>query len=164
MPKIDLDAIRPDEGPDDGPDGDDALGAFRRWAVGDAAGLSQFGVAIEELAPGSRSSDRHWHAHQDEIVMVLDGQAVLVEDGGETPLGAGEIAAWKAGVPNAHHLVNRSDRPMRFLVVGSRTAADVVTYPDLGRWTERREDGTWTVFNADGSVRREGRENSEGPF
>jgi uncharacterized cupin superfamily protein len=97
--------------------------------LGDVAGLSQFGVRLERLAPGSCSSHRHWHETEDEFVFVLSGALVLVEDE-ETPLGAGDAAGWAAGSPVAHKLENRSAEPAIYLVVGTRASQGVVHYPD----------------------------------
>src|SRR6478735_4155322 len=90
-----------------------------RKRLGDAAGLTQVGVNLLRLAPGTWSSQRHWHSHEDELVWVLEGEVVLVEDGGETVLRAGDCAGWKAGVANGHHLRNNSDRDAVVLEVGS---------------------------------------------
>lgn len=99
--------------------------------LGTAAGLTQFGVNLTILKPGAWASQRHWHSHEDEFVYVMSGELVLVEDEGETILRAGDYAAWRAGVPNGHHLVNRSDAEARFLVVGTRSEEDASTYPDI---------------------------------
>ena len=120
--------------------------------LGNAAGLTQFGANLTTLAPGAWSSQRHWHALEDEFIYVLDGEVVLIENEGDQLLRAGDCAGFKAGVPNGHHLVNRSDREARILTVGSRNAADHGEYPDIdmrfggdrysgaGRFT--RKDGT----------------------
>ncbi len=99
--------------------------------LGGAAGLTQFGVNIVALEPGTWASQRHWHACEDEFVYVLEGQLVLVEDEGETSLVAGDSAGWQAGVKNGHHLINKSDAPARFLVVGSRDDKDHGEYSDI---------------------------------
>lgn len=99
--------------------------------LGDLAGLTQFGVNIVTLQPGAVASLRHWHLKEDEFAMVLEGDLVLVEDAGETPMRPGECAAWKAGVDDAHRLINRSEAPARFLVVGSRAPDEVATYGDV---------------------------------
>ena len=99
--------------------------------LGVAAGLTQFGVNIMTLKPGVWASQRHWHANEDEFVYVISGELVLVEDDGETTLRAGDCAAWKAGVRNGHHLVNRSSADASFLVVGSRNDDDWGEYPDI---------------------------------
>jgi uncharacterized cupin superfamily protein len=105
-------------------------GRFFR-ALGQAGSLTQFGVNLVRLTPGAWSSQRHWHEKEDEFLMVLEGELVLVEDEGETILRAGDAAGFKAGVPNGHHLLNRTQRDGVFLVVGSRAAAERAHYPDV---------------------------------
>lgn len=102
-----------------------------KQALGDAGGLTQFGVNLVELQPGAASSQRHWHSHEDEFVMVVSGELVLVTDEGETLMRAGDCAAFPAGKPNGHHLVNRSWGQGVFLCVGSRVKEDQATYPDI---------------------------------
>ncbi|MEJ8570981.1 cupin domain-containing protein [Microbaculum marinum] len=102
-----------------------------KTALGDAVALSQFGVNLTRIAPGSASSERHWHENEDEFVYVLEGELVLVEDDGETVLKPGDAAAFKAGVANGHHLVNRSDRDALILEVGTRAASEIAHYPDV---------------------------------
>jgi len=102
-----------------------------KQALGDAGGLSQFGVNLVELQPGAASSQRHWHSHEDEFVMMVSGELVLVTDEGETLMRAGDCAAFPAGRPNGHHLINRSWGPGVFLCVGSRIQGDTTTYPDI---------------------------------
>ena len=99
--------------------------------LGELAGLTQFGVNIVTLEPGANASLRHWHLNEDEFAMVLTGDLVLVEDGGETPMRPGDCAAWKAGVVNGHRFVNRSGAAARFLVVGSKAENEVATYSDV---------------------------------
>jgi uncharacterized cupin superfamily protein len=99
--------------------------------LGDLAGLSQFGVNLTRLAPGAASAHRHWHAAEDEFVYMLEGELVLIEDGGETLLRPGDAAGFKAGVANGHHLVNKSDRDAVFLEVGTRAPRDRGDYPDV---------------------------------
>ncbi|SFD17692.1 cupin domain-containing protein [Massilia yuzhufengensis] len=102
-----------------------------RQALGDAGGLSQFGANLVELQPGAASSQRHWHSHEDEFVMMVSGELVLVTDEGETIMRAGDCAAFPAGRPNGHNLVNRGWGPGVFLCVGSRVKEDVASYPDV---------------------------------
>lgn len=99
--------------------------------LGIAGGLTQFGVNLTTLEPGAWSSQRHWHAKEDEFVHVLEGEVVLIEDEGETVLRAGDCAAWKAGVENGHHLINRSAQLARLLTVGMRDQEDHAEYPDV---------------------------------
>jgi uncharacterized cupin superfamily protein len=132
MPKIDRDSAPTRFGTAYPPPFDGPCRPRRRWKLGDAAGLTQFGVNLLELDPGAWSSQRHWHSAEDEFVQVLEGEVVLIDDSGETVLRAGDSAGFKAGEPNGHHLVNRSDRPAVLLEVGSRRPeADAVDYPDL---------------------------------
>jgi uncharacterized cupin superfamily protein len=102
----------------------------RRWRLGDAVGLTQFGVNLLRLPPGQWSSQRHWHEAEDEFTYVLEGAVVLVTDAGETPLNAGDCAGFKAGEPNGHTFENRSEADAVLLEVGSRRPSeDAVTIP-----------------------------------
>lgn len=104
-------------------------GPYSELPLAEQAGLSQFGVHLERLPPGSRSSFRHWHETEDELVLVLEGELVLIEDQ-ESILQQGDCAAWKAGQPIGHCLENRSALPATFLVVGGKASQGVVHYPD----------------------------------
>lgn len=117
--------------------------------LGDAGGLTQFGVNIVILAPGAKSSMRHWHENEDEFVMILSGECTMVTDAGETPMRPGDCAAFPAGDPDAHHFVNRSGAEARFLVAGSRAPAEVAHYPDHGLKVTIA-DGEATFLHADG--------------
>ncbi len=108
------------------------LGAHRAAAdIGKAAGLTQFGVHLETLHPGARSSVRHWHEAEDEFVYVISGELVLIEDE-ETVLRAGEAAGWAAGVPVGHCLENRSAEDATILTVGTRDPGDRWHYVEHG--------------------------------
>ncbi len=99
--------------------------------LGDLAGLTQFGVNIVTLEAGAVASLRHWHLKEDEFAIVLNGELVLVEDEGETIMHSGDCAAWKAGIPNGHRFINKSNEPARFLVIGSKSQNEVATYSDI---------------------------------
>ncbi len=106
-----------------------------RRALGDAAGLTKFGVNYTTLGPGAASSMRHWHTHEDELVFVLAGELVLVTDAGERRLCAGQCAGFPAGHADGHQLLNRGTTPAIYLEIGSRDPDDVVDYPDIDlRW------------------------------
>ena len=106
--------------------------ARQRSRLGAAAGLSQFGVNLLRLSPGTWSSQRHWHTIEDEFVWVIEGEVVLVTEEGEQVLRAGECAGFAAGVANGHHLQNRSNREAVLLEVGSsRPEQDGCFYPDV---------------------------------
>jgi uncharacterized cupin superfamily protein len=101
-----------------------------RRALGDAAGLKNFGVNFTVLEPGTQSSARHWHSIQDELVYVLDGEVVLKTDAGEQIVRAGMAIGFRGGETNGHTLINRSDLPATLLEIGDRLPGDVATYPD----------------------------------
>jgi uncharacterized cupin superfamily protein len=131
------------------PFGDPLAGREKR-ALGDALELTQFGVNLVTLAPGSWSSQRHWHANEDEFVYILGGEATLITDAGETILGPGMAAGFPAGRSDGHHLVNRSERPVLYLEVGTRAETEEAQYSDIdmmarrsnGRFVFTRKDGT----------------------
>ncbi len=100
-------------------------------ALGDAGGLTQFGVNLTTLEPGAPSAHRHWHAREDEFVYVLDGELMLVTDEGEELLRAGMAACFPAGEANGHQLVNRSGAPATYLEVGTRSSDEDAEYPDI---------------------------------
>jgi uncharacterized cupin superfamily protein len=112
--------------------------------LGDALWLTQFGVNRVTLAPGSWSSQRHWHAEEDEFVYVLEGEVTLVTDAGEQVLGSGMAAGFPAGRADGHHLINRSDRRVLYLEVGTRAKMEVAQYSDIDMVA--REDGGRFVF------------------
>ena len=113
------------------PPHDAACKARERKRLGDAAGLTQFGVNLLRLMPGVWSSQRHWHTHEDEFVFVVSGEVVLVTDAGEEILKAGDCAGFKAGEDDGHHLQNRSDSDALLLEVGSRVEGDGGFYPGI---------------------------------
>lgn len=127
------------------------LGDYAYQLLSDPGGLTQFGAFIEILPPGARSSFRHWHEAEDEMVMMLAGDVVLIEDQ-ETPLRAGDVACWPAGLAVGHCLENRSTTEARYLVIGTRANRDVIHYPDHDLVT-RRDGPSRRYFHADGQER-----------
>ncbi len=121
MPKVDLDSIELINRTGYPPPFDrDVEGRwYRRLAP--ATGLSDFGVSHVTLKPGAWSSQRHWHNGEDEFLVIVKGEAVLVEDAGRTILRATDCAAWPKGSTNGHHLINESDSDCQFIVVGGGT-------------------------------------------
>jgi uncharacterized cupin superfamily protein len=148
MPKIDIDAAPTRFGTGYPPPFDAPCKNRRRWKLGDAAGLDQFGVNLLRLPPGQWTSQRHWHTAEDEFVWIVEGEVTLVTDDGEETLRAGDCAGFKAGVANGHHIQNRSDREAVLLEVGSRRPGDDgADYPDIdmilkaGETVYRHRDG-----------------------
>jgi uncharacterized cupin superfamily protein len=147
MPKLDLEAIEQTNRTGYPPPYAEPMANrfYRRLAP--AAGIEDFGASHVVLVPGGTSSQRHWHEGEDELLVMLSGEAVLVEEGGETLLQAGDIAAFPKGVANGHHLVNRSKEDCVFVAVGRVVTTDC-HYPDIDmhldgtRGTFTRKDGT----------------------
>jgi uncharacterized cupin superfamily protein len=131
MPKIDSAAVPKRKGAPY-PKPFDAPCAERiRQRLGDAGRLTDFGVNLMHLPPGSWSSQRHWHSHEDELVYILEGEVILVEDGGETLLRAGDCATFAKNSGNGHHMINRSGAMAIYLEVGSRQLDDLTTCSDI---------------------------------
>ena len=129
--RIDLSAVKGRIGTSYPPPFDAPCRERTRWPLGDAAGLTDFGVNLLRLPPGTWSSQRHWHAAEDEFVYVLEGELTLVTDAGEQILRAGDCAGFKAGVRDGHHLQNRTDKHAVALEIGSRKAEDEGEYSDI---------------------------------
>ena len=141
MAKIDIEAIGEENSTGYPSPFDEIVAGRFRKKLGDAGGLTQFGVNLTRLEPGSASAQRHWHENEDEFVFIVAGEAVLIEDDGDTLLAAGDAAAFKAGVANGHHLVNKSDSDVVFLELGTRVKRDVCRYPDIDMVCEIDETG-----------------------
>jgi uncharacterized cupin superfamily protein len=130
MPKLDLDSIPQTNATGYPPV--HAAAVQGRWyrRLGSAGGLTQFGVSHVTLKPGAWSSQRHWHEGEDEFVVMLAGQAWLVDDAGEHVMNPGDCATFPAGEPNGHVLQNRSDADCLFVAVGRPSDTDC-HYPDI---------------------------------
>lgn len=126
------------------------VAARQKRPLGDLFGLTNFGVNLTRIPPGSISALRHAHTRQDEFVYVLEGTPTLITDAGEVVLEPGMCIGFKAGTGDAHHLVNRSTQDAVYLEIGDRTPGDSATYPDDdicavsrdGKWHFTRKDGT----------------------
>ena len=131
MPKVDLSKAQVSKGSRYPKPFDEPCLARENLRIALAGGLTKVGVNITTLKPGAWSSQRHWHAKEDEFAYVISGELVLIEDEGETVLKPGDCVAWKAGVKNGHHLVNRTKADACFLVVSSIDPSDWGEYPDI---------------------------------
>lgn len=145
MPKLNLDTIPPTNRtgyPD--PFDQPVQGRwYRRLAP--ATGMSDLRASHVVLKPGAWSSQRHWHDDEDEFLVMLSGEAVLIEDEGETVLRAGDMAAWPMGIANGHHLINRSDAECSFVAFAAGNKDGSGAYSDIDM-----------VFNGDGYFRKDG--------
>ena len=130
MPKLDLEAIEQINSTGYPPPYDAAMAKRRYRRLAPAAGLTDFGVSHVVLEPGGISSQRHWHEGEDEFLVILAGEAMLIENKGETMLRAGDCAAFPKGVADGHHLINRGAADCVFVAVGKPAATDC-HYPDI---------------------------------
>ncbi|MBO9574224.1 MAG: cupin domain-containing protein [Sphingobium sp.] len=121
MPKIDLDALTADNKTGYPPPHNEQVQGRWKKRLGPVTGMGLLGATHCVLKPGAWSSHRHWHDTEDEFLVMLDGEAMLIEDGGETILRSGDMAAWPAGVRNGHHVVNRSDADCSFVCFSAGT-------------------------------------------
>jgi uncharacterized cupin superfamily protein len=131
--------------------GDGVCGQYKAALLSDTGGLTQFGAFIETLPPGSASSTLHWHAQEDEMVHILTGTVTLIEGDMQTAMHPGDTACFQAGIPVGHCLRNDSDAPASYMVIGTRSGRDDVTYPLTGDTLTIR-DGIKTYRDADGTI------------
>lgn len=146
MPKLDCAAI-PQTNATGYPAPFDAAVAGRRYRrLAPHAGLTLMGASHVTLLAGAFSSQRHWHRGQDELVVMLEGHAVLIEDEGETEVGPGDILAFPAGAANGHHLHNRGQAPCVFVAISAGPReGDSGVYSDIDM-----------VFAPEGYARKDG--------
>ena len=116
----------------------------------DPLGLTQFGVNITTLEPGAQSAHRHWHMVEDEFIYVIEGPITLVTNAGPTELTAGMAAGFPAGDPDGHHLINRANKPVHYLEIGTRSPNEEPVYPDVDLAGSKR-DGAFTFTRKDGT-------------
>jgi uncharacterized cupin superfamily protein len=120
-------------------------------ALGNAVGLTKIGINLTTLPPGKESSMRHFHTLEDEFIFVVEGEIVLCTDEGEQLLCAGMCAGFPAGVSNGHQIINRSDRPARYLEISNRDRDDSATYPDVDLAYSKSADGRAMFTHKDGT-------------
>ena len=120
-------------------------------AIGDALGLTKIGVNLTTLMPGKESSMRHFHTREDELVYVLEGEVILRSEEGEQVLTAGMCCGFPAGTKDGHHMINRSDRPARYLEISNRDPEDSAEYPDVDLAYRKAPDGSAVFTHKDGT-------------
>ena len=141
MPKIDIAGLPADTRTGYPPPYDRVVVGRERKRLGNAVGLSQFGVNLTTLKPGAASALRHWHEQEDELVFILEGEVVLIEDDGETVLKPGDAAGFKANSRHGHQLVNKSNSDVVYLEVGTRSKYERVEYPGSDLMVVRDDKG-----------------------
>lgn len=151
MPKIDLASVPVQTATGYAPQYRAEVAGRSYLRVGDAGGLSQFGVNIVILAPGAQSSMMHAHSGEDEFAVILSGECWLETQDGEWRMGPGDCAAFPAAGGELHHLVNRSDKETRFLVAGTRAAEDTIVYPEGVDMRFETRAGRTQLLHADGA-------------
>ncbi len=117
------------------------MGDRTKRRLGAACGMKNLGVNLVTLGAGGQSSVRHWHTLEDEFVYVLEGEVVLVSNAGEQTLKAGMCAGYPAGSKDAHHFINRSKQPAKYLEMGTNVPGDTAFYPDDDLFIMWREEG-----------------------
>ena len=150
MSTLDAKAVVPRTGTNYLPQFAHVVQGREKRVLGDVFGLTQFGVNLTTLAPGSASALRHWHAREDEFVFVVSGEITLIDDFGEHVLTPGMCAGFKAGVANGHCLVNKSAAPASYVEIGTRASEESAEYPDLDLKGEKRA-GKWSYMKKDGT-------------
>ena len=151
MPKIDMTQIEGQVGSTYPDPYNKEMDGRTQFRLGKASGLTQFGANMVRLAPGAKSSLRHWHENQDEFLVVTKGTCTLIDAGGETELSPGDCAAFPAGEENGHHLVNRSSTDAEFVVVGTHTSTETAHYSDIDMMV-RVSEGQFEFTKRDGSA------------
>lgn len=131
MPKIDPASLPLRKGSDYPAPYAALVGDRVKQALGQAGGLTDFGVNLTQLPPGAWSSQRHWHSSEDEFVYVLSGEVVLITDAGEQTLRANDCAAFPKNIADGHHMINRGDDMAVYLEIGSRDDGDTCHYTDI---------------------------------
>jgi uncharacterized cupin superfamily protein len=150
MPRIDIGKLPTDTRTNYPAPFDRVVVGRERKRLGNAAGLDQFGVNLTTLKPGAASALRHWHEKEDELIYMLEGEVVLVEDEGETVLKPGDAAGFKANSGNGHHLINKSNRDAVYLEIGTRSKHERVDYPGVDLMVIRDDKGArYTHKNGD---------------
>lgn len=129
---------------------DDPEGRIDTVRLSDAGGLRQFGAYLQTIWPGASTGEGHWHSAEDEFLYVTEGTVTVIDDDGAHDLSPGDAAVWRAGIPNAHRLANRSGAVARYVIAGSRIAGDVCSYPGSGRRQVNHET-TWEIVDDSGN-------------
>ena len=104
-----------------------------RWRVarvGERVGGSRIGAALYELEPGQRSWPYHFHYGNEEWLLVVSGRPTVRMPDGEQELSEGDVVCFPAGPDGAHTFENRTDAPVRVLMLSTKVVPGAVVYPD----------------------------------
>jgi len=113
--------------------------SWRRARLGRQAGAERLGASLFELPPGEASFPLHYHYANEEMLVVLRGRPTLRTTGGERELSEGEVVAFVVGERGAHQLINRTEDPVRLLLVSEMVGPEVIVYPDSGKTAAREQ-------------------------
>ena len=107
--------------------------SWKRMRLGARLGGEKLGASLYELPPGQRSFPYHLHHANEELLLVLDGAVTVRRKEGEEKLQRGDTALFGTGPSGAHQVINRSDRPARFLMISTMIEPEILEYPDSGK-------------------------------
>ena len=101
--------------------------------VGHRIGGGLIGASMAEVEPGSKLWPYHTHHANEEWVIVLRGEPTLRTPEGEHVLKEGDVVSFPRGKDGAHQIMNRTDSPVRVLMLSSMVGPDIVDYIDSGK-------------------------------
>lgn len=107
--------------------------SYRRARLGRQAGTERLGASLYEVPSGQATFPYHFHFANEELLVVLRGRPHLRTPAGWRQLEQGEVVAFPVGEHGAHQVQNRTDEPVRFLVVSEMVAPEMSVYPDTGK-------------------------------
>ncbi len=116
---------------------------WKRAIIGRQAGSELLGASVFEVPPGAATFPFHAHHANEELLIVLTGRPTVRTPAGERELAPGDALAFRAGSEGAHRLDNRSDAPVRVLMVSTMNAPEINEFPDTGTlWARSFAPGT----------------------
>jgi uncharacterized cupin superfamily protein len=105
----------------------------RRAMLGKQADAKRLGASLFEIEPGSAAFPLHYHLGNEEMLIVISGAPTLRTAEGERELREGEIVSLPVGREGAHQVINRTDGPVRILMLSEMIAPDIVVRPESGK-------------------------------
>jgi uncharacterized cupin superfamily protein len=120
--------------------------------VGKRIGAELLGATVYEVEPGSKQTPYHTHHANEEWLIVVRGEPTLRTPEGEQTLKEGDVACFRRGKEGAHQVINRTDSPIRVLLVSTMIDLDVVEYLDSGKIGAWRQDEEPIMFSRPGPM------------